>query len=617
MKYFQWLENHALKVVVIFAGLLYITTMGYDFVYDDKIVIQDNQHITQGINRIPAIWTSNYLNGYQQFNDGLYRPLSPTVFNIEHAIWGDSSVGFHLVNLLFYALLCGVVYITFMLLFPSYQSAVFWGSILFAAHPLHTEVVANVKSLDEILALLFGVLAIRYSFNLDKTRNYLATIICFTLALFSKESAITFTLIIPLVYLFSEAKPTLQRKRIFLYLGLMGIAILWYFWRQYVISSMPREVDEGLFSATSNSIIGIQNPFLRLSTGIGLVGKYILMLFLPWPLFSDYSFNTIPEFTFSSWQLYLSWGLVLSLSIYTLIKLKTRNVWTLAILLFAIAIAPVSNIFIYIGTTFAERLDFAPSLCLIPVVIGVSKFKTPILRKVIPIICILFGGLTVYRSLEWKNNSTLFKADAERNQHSYRTQYNYATALSGTVDLEAKTHQQQADMLLAIEYYKKALAIFPIYADAMLNLANTYQKINDQEKSLAIYNELIEKKPDYNQAYLNKGLLLYKQKKYEEALPAFQGYIKGNGVESARANYLAGVSCGFLNRFEDAIYYMEASLRQNPNSWEALNFIGMAYGNLNNDKKAFEYFGKALQLNPNAEGVMANYQMAKSKLESQ
>jgi len=251
----QKLYPYRLYFLIAFSVLVYSHTLFHDFVFDDDIVLVKNQHVINGTEGIAKIWSTNYLNGYQQFNDALYRPLSPTVFNMVHSIAGLNPHAFHLVNILVYALLVFIVYKLFNQLFPRKEKYVFWGVLLFAVHPIHTEVVANIKSLDELLALLLGASASYYILLYKSGKNTLVQVfILYVLALFSKESAISFLLIIPLFYYFTEGKIS-YKKLGFLSLGLLTLTISWYLLHEYIINSMPREVDKGIFSASSNSII--------------------------------------------------------------------------------------------------------------------------------------------------------------------------------------------------------------------------------------------------------------------------------------------------------------------------------------------------------------------------
>lgn len=60
-------------------------------------------------------------------------------------------------------------------------------TLLFAAHPLHTEVVANIKSRDEILGLLFAILSLKHFHKYSDTpqvKHLSLSSICFLLAIF-------------------------------------------------------------------------------------------------------------------------------------------------------------------------------------------------------------------------------------------------------------------------------------------------------------------------------------------------------------------------------------------------------------------------------------------------
>ncbi|MCF6142565.1 hypothetical protein L1S34_14830, partial [Flavobacterium sp. K77] len=130
----------------------------------------------------------------------------------------------HFFNILWYGLLCLVLYRTLLLLFSIKnkenifkQNFIALGTtLLFTVHPLHTEAVANVKGLDEILALL-GALASLYcvlklveiknesNAGTSKLKWQLGAVASFFAALMAKESAVTFIAVIPMaLWFFSE-----------------------------------------------------------------------------------------------------------------------------------------------------------------------------------------------------------------------------------------------------------------------------------------------------------------------------------------------------------------------------------------------------------------------------
>ncbi len=603
------LYRYRLPVLIVVSILLYSHTLFHDFVFDDNIVLVENQHITKGFNSLDEIWTTNYLNGYQQFNDALYRPLSLTVFNLIHSLAGMNPLVFHLVNIVFYAFLILVVYLLFSKLYPTEEQYVFWAVLLFAAHPVHTEVVANIKSLDEILALLLGLGACYFTLQyIHKTNAFIGIILFYLLALFSKESAISFLLIIPLFYYLGTDK--VERKKIIL-LGsvLLAITLAWYSWHQNVINSMSREVDKGLFSAASNSIIGIEDPVQRFITGLWLLTKYFLKLIIPWPLHGDYSFNSIPPVSFIS----IRFGatlLFLGLSAWLLFKnFFSRKPLALAVLLFFIAIMPTANILLYIGTTFAERLVFTASLALIPLLIALQRQSYRFTQPLLISLALMFSFLTVYRAAEWKTNFSLYKADVQRNPASYRTHYNYATALLETVPAQVKSEEEKQKLQLAIAEFNKAHEIMPDFADATLNLGYTYQKLGKNEKALEVYDQLIAADPAYARTYYNKGIVLYRLKRYQPARESFLQYTERGANSLSFAWYWAGVCSGYLGDFQAAIEQLNRSVQLDNTLWEAWNYLGMAYGNSRQWNKAVEAFTRAYQLKP-SEQIKADLNMA-------
>jgi len=54
---------------------------------------------------------------------------------------------------------------------PFYFSIPFIATMLFAGHPIHTEVVANIKGRDEIMSLLFSLLALFAAVKYVKTQK--------------------------------------------------------------------------------------------------------------------------------------------------------------------------------------------------------------------------------------------------------------------------------------------------------------------------------------------------------------------------------------------------------------------------------------------------------------
>jgi protein O-mannosyl-transferase len=200
--------------------ILYINSFWNGFVLDDTISVCENKFVQKGILGIGKIFSTDSMFGYVGYvNDlqgGRYRPFPLLVFAFEHHLWGNNPHLFHLVTILFWVATTFVIY-NFLrkYIFKDRTDIAFITSFLFIIHPIHTEVVANIKSLDEILSLFFLMSSVTLLFNYLINKNiflYIASILLFFIALFSKEYGLTFLFIIPLLlHFFTE----IDIKRIF------------------------------------------------------------------------------------------------------------------------------------------------------------------------------------------------------------------------------------------------------------------------------------------------------------------------------------------------------------------------------------------------------------------
>lgn len=146
-------------IVFIFSFLIYANTIGNDYNLDDELVTR-NQAVTSaglGIENLQKIFTHPYYQDNMGYSYG-YRPLTTLSFTVEHSLFGDNPHISHFINLLLYCLLCIVLLKVMELMFKKYDPLLPVISVLiFAVHPLHTEVVASIKNRDEILSFLCGV----------------------------------------------------------------------------------------------------------------------------------------------------------------------------------------------------------------------------------------------------------------------------------------------------------------------------------------------------------------------------------------------------------------------------------------------------------------------------
>ncbi len=136
--------------VFLAACAVYAGALSYDFTWDDTFILR---HIEQSFDRkgFLAPFTSEYAR--IDIPIGYYRPL-PFLLSHLNALLPGGAFAFHLVNILLHGLNALLLFALIARAVSSPRAA-FWGSLLFALHPVHAETVASISNRSELLAALF------------------------------------------------------------------------------------------------------------------------------------------------------------------------------------------------------------------------------------------------------------------------------------------------------------------------------------------------------------------------------------------------------------------------------------------------------------------------------
>jgi hypothetical protein len=360
--------------------------------------------------------------------------------------------------------------------------------LLFIVHPIHTEVVANIKSRDEIFALLFFILACNqlYSTGVKTNKSILLASFFFLLALLSKEGTVT---LLPIIFLidYQQQKKIvpLLKQRFFLLIT----TLTWLIWHHYIIASSasPRLT----YTYADNSLLASSSIFQQKATALGMFATYMVKAFLPYSLSYDYSFNQIPIINLFSFQA-IAGLLILTALIYVAYKNITHD-WliTFCIAILVLPLLLTSNIFFNIGATMADRFLFTSTIgsCLLICWFIFKLFKNNIsaIQYILIAILLLFSIQTFTRNKNWESNYTLFKHDVKNAPNSARVHYNNALALQ-------QTTAPGTNLQPYIAEYELCLQIDPKYQDALINLGAVYAQQKQYSTALALYHRALKQK---------------------------------------------------------------------------------------------------------------------------
>lgn len=611
-------HSNSLKwFVLLFAFFIYANTLPHQMALDDYSVILKHSHVQNGIDGIDEILTTNYRHGNSGFNDGLYRPLSLITFALEKEFFHSNTSIAHFMNVLLYAFGCFFLFLSLTGIFKQKSIFIpFLMTLLFVSHPLHTEIVANIKGRDELLAFFGFSLCLFYELKRIETKNnkYLIPVILgFIISLFSKESAVTFALLIPLL-LFLHKELSIKNILPTFFL-LTPLALAFIFLRIYIINSMDVAMDSGNFSLLNNPIAATDDHGLRWGSTFALQITFLTKLFVPVQLIHDYSFQQIPLVKLFSVQSIiglLTYVALLLVAIYGIIKNQSLGILAAV---YGVSIAVASQILYPIGIQFAERMLFIavlPFALLLPLLFEnwiqkrvIQKPQQNIYAFVLLFIVALFSIKSIQRNKDWENNIRLYAADVQKGENSARINYNYGSELYEQSQLNISVPQKQAYLKASVAYLTKAIQIYPDYVDAYNNLGLAHNNSGNTKQAIAVFNRGIKQKSDYSKLHFNLGIVYFKNKQYTQAIESFKNYLNFY-PNSEEAYSLMGQAAGNIGDFKLAIQYLTRSVQLNPNNLLAYNFLGLANGMLGNNSQAEQNFTKGLTIDPNNIEVLMN-----------
>ncbi len=473
------------------------------------------------------------------------------------AIWKVSSDPFiyHLINVLCYAF---TVVLVFLLMFQLIQERCSDKSkqlltsgliaVIFALHPVHTEVVNNIKSLDEILSLLLGLAAwmILLKAKINPTLWIKAAVtLLFLMALLAKETAVVLLPIIGISILVLQNKSLLYTLKQLtpIFLGLLIYLIM-------------RHLALGDVSIITDSTEPLNNPFLKYinnqwvpftwsekaGTILYSLGYYLVLLVMPINLTHDYYPQVIPMTSLISTPAILSLASHLVLLYLCVTGLIKKRWYGFGLAIYLIAISLFSNTFLTIGTLMAERFLYVPSLgfavvlawlLLLPIKFHQSHVKVKAKAKLYSttvwlsgLVLTLFVGYSsikiVDRSKDWHSNFALFQADIQRSFRSAKLQ----NALGGELVVQsqlAQTKGSKKESLMlhqAIQHLDQAISLHPTYSLAFMLKGNALHYSGQHQSAIEQFNKALEINPEFTDAKNNLRAVLdhIENKKVEQSM---------------------------------------------------------------------------------------------------
>jgi len=481
----------------------YLPALGGDFLWDD------DAHVTRpdlrSFSGLARIWTD--FGATQQ-----YYPLLHTAFWVEHHLWGNAVVGYHLVNVLLHAL-------SAVLLLSILRRLEIPGALLaaavFALHPVHVESVAWITEQKNTLSLVFYLAAAYVYLRYDeerRRRDYLRALALFVLGLLTKTVVATLPAALLVVFWWKRGR----------------IA-----WRRDVLPMVPWLVcgaAAGLVTAwIERSQLGAEgadfvlSPLQRILLAGRVVWFYLGKLAWPAHLTFIYPRWSIDPSASSSY----AWALAALAVLAALWAMRRRSRAPLAAaLLFVGSLFPVLgfvNVYPFVFSYVADHFQYLPSLAVIAATAAGVTLRArrldprarPYARAAAAALLMVLGALTFRQSGVYRDPRTLYETTLARNPACYLCLNNLGTLAAHGGSLEG-----------ALGYYREALRLKPDSPEAHNNVATALAQSGQLGEALPHYEQAVRAAPNYVLARVNFGGVLFRLGRIPEARAQFEAALR-------------------------------------------------------------------------------------------
>jgi hypothetical protein len=494
----QW---RLLAMVVGLALIASVRSVSNGFALDDVPVIAQNPGV-QSLSHWRSAFTESYWP--PKYGATLYRPLVKLGYMVQWTIGGGAPVVFHVVSIIMYAAVCGLVFTLFASLMPVNAATI--GAALFAVHPLHTEAVGNVVGQAELWVALTSlsalILYIRWRRTGDLSPRQIA-IICalFALGCLAKEHGMMLPVLLAAAELLvgsQESGVGSQESGVGSRESGVGSRV-----RRLVPVAVAVSLTGAAFIAARSAVLGSllgENQVVpmygmtRVYTMLSLVPEWLRLFVWPAHLAADYSPPGWAVVTAPGPTIIPGIVLVIAYAGFTIAAILRARVLAFWLVWIAITMFPVSNL--VTGIMIEERTMFLPSVAVTALLgqgaavllakAGDVRWRKWLIGEVILALLMLGAWRSSDRMRIWRNSDTVFAQTVVDAPYSYRAHYLYGIQLFN----QQRPADGEREMQLAIK-------LNPVRTDAdPLNyLATQYRMAHMCPQALPLYQRAVRADP--------------------------------------------------------------------------------------------------------------------------
>lgn len=575
----------ALLLIFAFTLIIYSNSLGGEFVYDDEYFIVKNIAI-RSLENIPSFFISPSAVAFSELSQDVYRPVTTLSYALDYFLWKLDAFGYHAVNVLLHALNAMLVFLLLWIAFGDVFLA-FLAAILFASHPVQTEVVAWISGRSSVLFLFFYLSAmlgyVLYAKNGRRVFLW-ASLGAFAMSLFSKEMAVTLPVLL-IAYDAHFGSSVGFRKRFFgRYAPYIALALLFVLARSTVLERMSQC---GWWGGS---------PYHTFLTMVTVLVDYMKIMLWPVDLCAFYVTNINTSIADAK-VVFSSAVLAALCAAMPLLFRRARGV-SFAIWWFLITLLPVSNM-IPIRALMAERFLYLPSVgfCLLMAIlierVGLAGFRDKtkpgkiFAVSIAAVLVLSYSARTMVRNEDWKDSVSITNSILKVTPLNPWAFASLGAAYSG-----------QGRHAEAVEPLIKAITLSNSYFSPRNILGFSYLEMGRYEDAIRVLEDALKMKPDNLEALNSLGVAYASVRKYDEAVKQFERSIKVDPT-FANAYINLGTAYDHMGRLDKALetYGRVESITKSRQDIAIANIrMGDVYIKMGLHDKAKEAYAKAAGL---------------------
>lgn len=537
--------------ILVCVFVSYIPAISAGFIWDDDFHVFNNPHLLD-IDGLRRIW---FTTESQQ-----YYPLVYSSFWIEHQIWGDNPMGYHVVNMILHSINAFLVYriLTYLRIRGAVAVA-----LVFAVHPVHVESVAWVSERKNVLSGLFYLAAFLSYLKFDDGlggKHYARSIALFVAALLSK----TVTATLPPALILARW----MRGRA---IGVKDLARLAPFFAVGLALGLVTVAWEVKLVGASGEDFAL-SPLERLLLPGRVSWFYVSKLLAPYDLIFFYRRWVLDASSFIQW-LYPAALLGVLAALFFFRKRIGRKPFAGAAF-FVLTLFPALgffNVYPFRNSFVADHFQYLASIGVVALVVGVAARALDLFageksgacaKGAVAAVVFALSFLSFRQCRIYENQETLWRDTLRKNPAAWMAHVNLGNVL---------VHTGRQDEGLA--HFFRAIELKPGYELPYFNVGNELTKRGLLEEANRYYRKAIELKPDYGNAHYNLANNLYASGRLDVAIAHYEKAVAADPDDALfRINF--GNALARTGRLEEAADEYEEALRIDPGSAEAKKNLG-------------------------------------------